>query len=889
MCIEQHLFLFTCVSIIVAPHTTSSTTTMFQSNPVGLFGISNNAIPVFPAGRFAAAGDGSGPSVQRVNQSTAPFNSFPMSTRDRNRVDAMANHSFQPIPLHDPEFKNGPPLALGAPTMQTTLGHSSSPCASSLTTAPLAATGTILSARGTFSANANQQFNEFQHSQLQPPQQSAPPRGGLQPVPSVPPPPLIPQQSSISGQHPAATSFDAVSLREGVRMQPQQSSQPVDLRPTFMDTDHQPSATERQIKSAPTLNVNVSSVGVESVGLGQLDKGDGASGVHNTNLMSSNVEPQSLQMEPLEHASTFNEMTSIAPVNSSLMPLIGEGSMYRPGAAAADGVMAELSDQSSQNSHTFPTLIGKPSRKGQQHRFLNAKVGNGRFIVKTQIGAGSFGELFWGIDTWSEKEVAIKLEPTKVRQPQLLFESRLYKLLHSKSSNYHPSITRCNVDAFPTKNLLLSEDGTSVPTIPDSAGISSSGYHNGSAMASTASNGSGSVAANILVASSSNPLIAGKPFKPSRGREVSATFADLVEVVGFPNCSYYGQEGDYNIMVMDLLGPNLEDLFDYCHRQFSVKTVCLLADQMLHRLEYLHSKSFIHRDLKPENFVMGGAVGQGHVVYLIDFGLSKRFWDPRVNQHISYKEGKSLTGTARYCSVNAHLGIEQSRRDDLESLGYILLYFLKGGSLPWQGIKGVTDPHTKNVRISEKKISTGLESLCREEPTQILRFMKYVRELKFEEVPDYRLCREMFANLLEKHHYERDWVFDWVVRRENERRTEMRQHQLSQQQRQLSQMESVLSSPMTSMSLRGTTTTATNSVHGGSILQTTGGGARINAAAAAAARRGPQPFHPQLPQHTVGGPAINTNKVHLQNDDGITHDYLDSSLAWSGAPEEKRD
>uniref|UniRef100_A0A8C7FA89 non-specific serine/threonine protein kinase n=1 Tax=Oncorhynchus kisutch TaxID=8019 RepID=A0A8C7FA89_ONCKI len=226
--------------------------------------------------------------------------------------------------------------------------------------------------------------------------------------------------------------------------------------------------------------------------------------------------------------------------------------------------------------------------------------------------------------------------------------------------------------------------------------------------------------------------------------------------VGIPSIKWCGAEGDYNVMVMELLGPSLEDLFNFCSRKFSLKTVLLLADQMISRIEYIHSKNFIHRDVKPDNFLMG--LGKkGNLVYIIDFGLAKKYRDARTHQHIPYRENKNLTGTARYASINTHLGIEQSRRDDLESLGYVLMYF-NLGSLPWQGLKAATK-RQKYERISEKKMSTPIEVLL--SVWAFSTYLNFCRSLRFDDKPDYSYLRQLFRNLFHRQGFSYDYVFDW--------------------------------------------------------------------------------------------------------------------------------
>ena len=305
---------------------------------------------------------------------------------------------------------------------------------------------------------------------------------------------------------------------------------------------------------------------------------------------------------------------------------------------------------------------GRVSSKSQ---FVVGHPNGVQYRLIRKIGSGSFGEIYQAINNATGEEVAVKLEPIRARHPQLLYESKIYKIL--------------------------------------SGGV------------------------------------------------------------GVPHVLWFGQEKNYNVMVMDLLGPSLEDLFNFCGRKLSMKTVLMLADQMIGRIQYVHTKKFIHRDIKPDNFLMG--IGRHcNKVFVVDFGLAKKYKDSRTHMHIPYREDKNLTGTARYASINAHLGIEQSRRDDMESFGYVLMYFNRG-SLPWQGLKAATK-RQKYERISEKKIATSVEVLCKGFPDEFAMYLNYSKNLRFDEAPDYIYLRTLFRTRFRQMNYIYDYVFDWTLLRQ---------------------------------------------------------------------------------------------------------------------------
>ena len=215
---------------------------------------------------------------------------------------------------------------------------------------------------------------------------------------------------------------------------------------------------------------------------------------------------------------------------------------------------------------------------------------------------------------------------------------------------------------------------------------------------------------------------------------------------------------------MELLGKSLEDIFQSQQKKFTLKTVCMIGIQMLDRLEFIHSKNIIHRDIKPDNFVLG-LDNKSHIIYILDFGLSKKFRSSRTHQHIKFSVNKKLTGTARYASINALRGCEQSRRDDLEAIGYVLMYFLRG-SLPWQGLH-VNKGEDRYKKILVKKKGTSAEELCKTFPNEFAEYINYTRNLEFEADPDYKFLRGLLTTVLEKQKCGFDFYYDWLTEKPN--------------------------------------------------------------------------------------------------------------------------
>lgn len=254
----------------------------------------------------------------------------------------------------------------------------------------------------------------------------------------------------------------------------------------------------------------------------------------------------------------------------------------------------------------------------------------------------------------------------------------------------------------------------------------------------------GSANANQVALKFEHRSSKGCNYGPPYEWSVYNAFSSLGGILGVPKVHYKGRQGEYYVMVMDLLGPSLWDTWNTNGQIMSQEMVACIAVEALAILENFHSKGFVHGDIKPENFLLGPpGTPTEKKLYLVDLGLATRWRDAICSTHVDYDQRPDIfRGTVRYASVHAHLGRTGSRRDDLESLAYTLLFLLKG-RLPWQGYQG----DNKGFLVCKKKMATSAEALCRYTPPAFRQYMEAVVNLKFDEEPKYASLASLFEPL----------------------------------------------------------------------------------------------------------------------------------------------
>jgi serine/threonine protein kinase len=319
---------------------------------------------------------------------------------------------------------------------------------------------------------------------------------------------------------------------------------------------------------------------------------------------------------------------------------------------------------------------------------MSQKTLNNKYYIYKKIGEGSFGKVFLGKDIKTGIPVAIKTETViipinkKYKSP-LIRELTIYKKLSKENEG---TIGTVGTGFMKKKKNYLCSSHINVPKVLD--------FYKG--------------AVTII-------------------RKSDRTYQKY-----------------YQYMVMELLGVDLEKLFNKSNKKFKLINIYSMAHQMINLIESIHNIGWLHRDIKPENFLTGIGTSGCKKVYLIDFGLSRK-WEELIDKYDSlFIEGQSsssIVGTYRYMSINTHKGKSYSWRDDLESLGYVLIYFLRG-ELPWQGLKEQNEKKRMNkilaIKLQNKK------SLCDGLPEVFSKYMNYCWNLKIDDQPEYNYLKNLF-------------------------------------------------------------------------------------------------------------------------------------------------
>ena len=244
--------------------------------------------------------------------------------------------------------------------------------------------------------------------------------------------------------------------------------------------------------------------------------------------------------------------------------------------------------------------------------------------------------------------------------------------------------------------------------------------------------------------------------------EMESTIMAYLQGPNIPFIKSFGYSGDYNLLVMQYMDKSLEDIF-HIRKTFSIKTTAMIGFQLIGVLHFIHDKNFIHRDVKPDNCVMGSDELNENL-YLIDFGLAKKYRSSRTLQQYPMTKKKKLTGTARYASIHALEGYEQSRRDDMEAVGYVMAYLLRGG-LPWQGLK-IKTKENKYKNILEKKKEISSAELFKGFPSEFAEILDNVKKLEYLEEPEYEMLRNKLLSLCKRLNYKFDFIYDWTTEKD---------------------------------------------------------------------------------------------------------------------------
>ena len=237
---------------------------------------------------------------------------------------------------------------------------------------------------------------------------------------------------------------------------------------------------------------------------------------------------------------------------------------------------------------------------------------------------------------------------------------------------------------------------------------------------------------------------------------------------GIPEIITFGHSGKYKVLIEELLGKSLQDLYELNDNEIPLKDICMIAIQLLERIEYIHSKSIIHRNINPNNFLIGEK--NSSLIYIIDFANSKKYRSSRTGKHLKFNLNQKITGDFSFISINSMRGGEQSRKDDLESLGYMIIYLLKG-FLPWKEFENKSN---KLKKIYELKKKISLERLCRFLPDEIRMYMEYCKNLSFEQEPKYEYLKGIFKEILIKNQKINDNIFLWNKNKDEHKKNEQK-------------------------------------------------------------------------------------------------------------------